>query len=100
MNDSSGCRGSETIGMHMGHDIVPTALFLDGGRFEFVVLDEHMRLELGDGFFRNGQTQLALGLGQVDPKLSPGREAVAGGEDVFHLLTTVSRVERAERCQR
>jgi hypothetical protein len=36
-----------------------------------------------------------LSLGEVDPQLTPGAEAIPRREDVFHLLRTVSRVERA-----
>jgi hypothetical protein len=52
-------------------------------------------LQLGNGLLRDVETKLALGLGEVDPELSPGAETVARREDVLHLLGGVPRVEGA-----
>ena len=96
MDDTSSLRCNKTVGVNVGHDIVAPALLLESGRSEFVVLDTLVLLQLSNGFLGNVETELTLRLGEVDPELSPGAEAVARREEVLHLLGGVPRVEGAD----
>ena len=96
MDDTSRLRCHQTISVDVSHDIVTSALLLESGRSELVVLDALVLLQLSNGLLGNVETKLTLRLGKVDPKLSPGAETVARREEVLHLLGGVPRVEGAE----
>jgi hypothetical protein len=96
VNDTSRLRGNKTVGVDVSHNIVASTLLLKSGSGEFIVLNALVLLQLSNGLLRDVETELALRLSKVDPKLSPGAEAVARREDVLHLLRGVPRVEGAE----
>jgi hypothetical protein len=96
VDDTSRLRRNKTVGVDVSHDIVASTLLLESSSRELIVLDALVLLQLSNGLLRDVETELALGLSKVDPKLSPGAEAVARREDVLHLLRGVPRVEGAE----
>lgn len=96
MDDTSSLRCDQTVSVDVGHDIVASALLLERGGRELIVLDTLVLLQLSNGLLRDVETELALGLGEVDPELPPGAEAVARREEVLHLLGGVPRVEGAD----
>jgi hypothetical protein len=96
VNDTSRLRRNKTVRVDVSHDIVASTLLLKSSSRELIVLDALVLLQLSNSLLGNVKTELALRFSKVDPKLSPGAEAVARREDVLHLLGGVPRVEGAE----
>ena len=78
----------------VGHDIVSPALLLHRRRVELGIANRRVRAQLRDGLVGNVEPELLLRLGQVEPELAPGGEAVARRENVLDLVRAVSRIER------
>lgn len=93
MDNTSGIRRCEAVRVHVSHHIMATLLLFRCGGCELVVLDIRVRLELLDRFVGDVETELFLGLCEVNPELSPCRESVTGREGLLHLRRAVAGVE-------
>ena len=95
VNNTSSLRRNQTVSVDVSHNIVASALLLKRSSGELVVLNTLVLLQFRDSLLGDVEAELALRLGEVDPKLPPGAEAVARREEVLHLLGGVPRVEGA-----
>lgn len=94
MDDTSGKRRHQAIGVNVGHDIVASPLLLQSSGRELLVFNHSMFSELFESFVADLKAKLLLGFGQVYPELAPCAEAVPRGENILHLLRGIPRVER------
>ena len=81
------------VGVNVCHNVVAEFLFILRSLFVVDVVDvggKFVHLSLS-----NVETELHLGTGKSDPKLSPGREFLVCGENELHLLACVSCAEWA-----
>lgn len=96
VDDTSSLRRNKAVSVDVSHDIVASTLLLESSSRKLIVLDALVLLQFSNSLLGDVETELALRLSEVDPKLPPGAEAVARREEVLHLLGGVPRVERAD----
>jgi hypothetical protein len=70
LRGDTGClRCNETVSANASCHIVASALLLESGGSELVVLNALVSLQLSNGLLRDVETELTLRLGEEDPKL-------------------------------
>ena len=99
VNDSGGLRALQPVCVNMAHDVMSYQLLALLCNSVIDVVDMH--LHLIDHLLRDDrlsvlrQTELHLGLGKGNPKLSPGRKLLVLAENVLHLRRSVTLGEGA-----
>lgn len=88
MNDTSGSRRILFECVDVGHDIVSDPALLIGSHLEGPIADDEVCANGVEGLVGDlCNAEFLLGLGQPQPELTPGRDALPRGEDFPHLVT-------------
>ena len=94
MNQTCGSRASEAKSVYMSHYIMSATFLFCRNYWKFLVLDDDIFPHLRKGFISyTCYTKLFLCFCENQPKLTPCGNSLSWGEELFHLLAAIARIQ-------